>query len=176
MFFDFFDKQHVFDSLKTLVKRRLSQRHIYLWIFLITMLFYPFQRDERPYTFLYTQYKFHWQTEEFSNFKVFLSTSQIIMVLFGVHIMTKFLKLQDTVVAMFGATNFVISRMFFAFAESERIFYVGGFFSSIGPVTGPILRSLVSKVCYSIRFSLKKSSIMYFFIFIASGCKCFRTW
>lgn len=134
------------DSLKTLCKPRTMRRRMYLWIFLLAMMFYTFQRDERQYTYLYTQYKFHWGTEQFSSFKVFQSVSQILCVFCGIHLMTKLLKWQDTVIAMVGAVNFTLARMFFAFAEVEWVFYVGGFIAGLGPVTGPVLRSITSKV------------------------------
>lgn len=146
MLSDFFDKKHVQASLRTLTKPREMNRRLYLWIFMFAMLFYTFQRDERPLTFLYTQYKFHWNTENFSNFKIFQSTSQILMLLLGVPIMTKIFKWKDTTIAMIGAVNFASARLFFALAEVPWVFYIGGFISSAGPVIGPILRSMTSKV------------------------------
>lgn len=119
---------------------------MYLWMFMGAMLCYTFQRDERPMAYLYTQYKFKWNTENFSNFKSFQSTTHIVMLMGGIPIMTKVFGWRDTTIAMVGACNFAAARMFFAFAEVPWVFYVGGFISSIGPVVGPILRSMTSKV------------------------------
>lgn len=146
---DFFDRQHVVDSVKTLTKFRPFHRRMYLWIFMLAMLCYTFQRDERPMTYLYTQYKFKWNTEDFSNFKTVQSTTHIAMLIGGIPIMAKVFKWRDTTIAMIGACNFAAARMFFAFAEVPWVFYVGGFISSIGPVVGPILRSMTSKVVSS---------------------------
>lgn len=126
--------------------RRSMHRRLYLWIFLAAMLFYTFQRDERQYTFLYTQYKFKWDTEQFSNFKVFQSTSYILFLFGGVPIMTKYFKWQDTTIAMIGAINFALARVFYALAEVPWIFYVGAFISCVGPVGAPMIRSMTSKV------------------------------
>lgn len=146
MFGDFFDRKHVMDSIKTLTIKRQMNRRMYLWILLIAMFFYTFQRDERLYTFLYTQYKFQWNTEQFSNFKVFQSTAQILMLFGGVPIMTKLFKWKDTTIAMVGAMNFAAARFFFALAEVPYVFYIGALISSVGPVGASILRSMTSKV------------------------------
>lgn len=125
---------------------RPSHRHLYLWTLLTAMFFYTFQRDERSYTYLYTQYEFNWETEQFSQFKVFQSTSYILMLFTGMPIMTKLLKWQDTTIAMIGAINFALARIFYAFAQVPWVFYVGAFISCVGPVGGPIIRSMTSKV------------------------------
>lgn len=143
---DFFDREHVVESFRTMTKPRDSFRRAYLWIFMITMLFYTFQRDEKPMTFLYTQYKFHWDTEMYSNFKAFQSTAYIIMMLLGIPLMDTFLGWTDTTIAMLGAAAHAIARLFFAFAQIGWVFYVGGLVSGLGPVVGPVLRSLTSKV------------------------------
>lgn len=143
---DFFDKQHAADTVKTFFKNRKNNRRIFLWIFLIAMFFYTFQRDERAYTYLYTKYKFGWGVEEFSDFKVFQSVSWNLMLFIGVPIMTKLLKLRDTSIAMIGALFFASARIVFTFAKVPILFYVGAAISSIGPVGGPILRSMTSKI------------------------------
>jgi len=143
---DFFDREHVVQSVRTMTKKRESFRRAYLWIFMIAMLFYTFQRDEKPMTFLYTQYKFHWDTEMYSNFKAFQSTAYIIMMLLGIPLMDTLLGWTDTTIAMLGAAAHAVARLFFAFAQVDWIFYVGGLVSGLGPVVGPVLRSLTSKV------------------------------
>lgn len=47
---------------------------------------------------------------------------------------------------MIGATAHMIARVFFATADGMLLFYVGGAISGLGPVVGPILRSMTSKV------------------------------
>lgn len=143
---DFFDKKHVTDSFRTLSRKRTNHGRVYLWILMAAMFFYVFQRDERPYTFLYTKDKLKWDVSEFSDFKVFQSASYILMLLFGVPIMSKLFKWQDTTIAMIGAFNFTIARVLYSVAQASWLFYVGAFVSCIGPVGGPIIRSMTSKV------------------------------
>lgn len=143
---DFFDKEHIVDTVNTLTKHRSNHRRMFLWMLLVAMFFYTFQRDERNYTFLYTIMKFKWDNADFSNFKVFQSSTQMMMLFFGMPIMTKLLKLKDTTIAMIGAYCFATARIFFTLAEIPEVFYVGAAISSMGPVGGPIIRSMTSKV------------------------------
>lgn len=47
---------------------------------------------------------------------------------------------------MVGASAHMVARVFFSIAEIPLIFYIGGAISGLGPVVGPILRSVTSKV------------------------------
>lgn len=95
---DFFDKDHVVQSAKTMLRKRSMNRRAYLWMLMVAMLFYTFQRDEKPMTYLYTQYKFHWNTEIYSAFKTFQSTAYVVLMLGGIPLMSKVFGLQDTVI------------------------------------------------------------------------------
>lgn len=94
---DFFDKDHVVQSVKTMVRKRKMNRRAYLWMLMFAMLFYTFQRDEKPMTYLYTQYTFNWNTEIYSAFKTFQSTAYVILMLGGIPLMSKIFGFQDTV-------------------------------------------------------------------------------
>lgn len=145
---DFFDRKHVSNTFKTLIRKRNNRRRMLLWIFLIAMFAYVFQRDEKSYTYLYTNMKFNWHIAEFSNFKVFQSTAQLLILFGGMHILTKLFKLNDTTIAMIGAFCFATSRIFFMFAEIPELFYVGGAISSIGPVCiGSVIIFHDQKLC-----------------------------
>lgn len=143
---DFFDKKHAEETVKTLSKKRNQHRRMFLWICLIATFFYTFQRDEKNYTFLYTKDKFGWGISEFSNFKTLQSATQNVILFIGVPVMTKLLKLRDTSIAMVGAFFFAAARIIFTFANVPELFYVGAVISSVGPVSGPILRSMASKI------------------------------
>lgn len=143
---DFFDRQHVIESIKTMTRPRTLNRRAYLWLFMIAIFFYAFQRDEKPMTFLYTQYKFNWNTETYSYFKTFQTSAYILMMLCGIPIMNKLFHWRDTTIAMIGALAHAIARIVFIAAQVPWVFYVGGFISSVGPIVAPVLRSMISKV------------------------------
>lgn len=145
-FGDFFDGKHVADTVRTLFRKRANHCRTFLLIFLASMFFYTFQRDEKNYTLLYTKDKFNWNSEQFSHFKVFQTTTYLLVLLLGVPIMTKLFKWRDTIIAMFGSYCFAFARVFFILADAPTIFYVGAAISSIGPVCGPLIRSMCSKI------------------------------
>lgn len=80
-----------------MLRRRQMNRRAYLWMLMFSMLFYTFQRDEKPMTYLYTQLKFNWDTEMYSYFKTFQSTAYVVMMLCGIPVMSKLFHMQDTV-------------------------------------------------------------------------------
>lgn len=146
IFGDFFDRKHVVESIRTLTKKRPMNRRLYLWIFMFAMALYTFQRDEKPMMYLYTQIKFSWDTIKYSNFKVFNSTALVVVMLAGIPLLSKVFGLKDTIIVMIGASAHAIARLFYGFAETPVLFYVGGAVASIGPIVAPVLRSMTSKV------------------------------
>lgn len=142
---DFFDRKHVRESIRTLTRSRTLHRRTFLWLFLVAMACYTFQRDERPMTYLYTQLKFSWGIGEFSDFKTFQSIIQNLVLLLLAPLLTRFIKMKDASIAMIGAIAFAIARIFFATANVPWVFYIGGFLAGFGPLVAPMLRSMTSK-------------------------------
>ena len=94
---DYFDRRHVVASLRTLLRKRPMRRRTYLWLFMLTMALYTFQRDERPMMYLYTQLKFNWDTVIYSRYRTFQSSAYVLMMLTGIPIMSKVFGWSDTV-------------------------------------------------------------------------------
>ncbi|XP_058980483.1 proton-coupled folate transporter isoform X2 [Musca domestica] len=145
-FGDFFDKQHVVDSLGVLVKKRPGNRRSFLIILLITMALYTFQRDEGQYLYMYTVFKFKWGVDVYSTFKTVKSSAYVLAMLVGVPIMNKSFNWKDTTIVFIGAWAHAIARLFYYFAETGQMFYVGAIVCSLGPIVGPMIRSMTSKI------------------------------
>lgn len=47
---------------------------------------------------------------------------------------------------MVGALAHITGRFFFIAAEVPYVFYIGGAISSLGPIVGPLIRSMTSKI------------------------------
>lgn len=149
IFSDFFDKNHAIRSFKVVIKKRPDNRRPYIWLILIAMGFYTFQRDERNMVYLYTQLKLNWDTHIYSMFRTYQSSSYVIMMLLGIPIMTKLLKWPDSVLIMVGSISHAGGRVFFAFATTTWLMYAGATFASLGPITAPVIRSFMSKLVSS---------------------------
>ncbi|XP_061390819.1 probable peptidoglycan muropeptide transporter SLC46 [Musca vetustissima] len=145
-FGDFFDKQHVVDSIAVLTKKRPGNRRSFLIILLITMALYTFQRDEGQYLYIYTAFKFQWGVDVYSTFKTVKSSAYVLAMLVGVPLMNKVFGWKDTIIIFIGAWAHAIARLFFYFAETGLIFYVGAIVCSLGPIVGPMIRAMTSKI------------------------------
>ncbi|XP_033222301.1 thymic stromal cotransporter homolog [Belonocnema kinseyi] len=143
---DFFDKKHVIATIKTLAKRRNFNGRQFLWILLLGMMLYTFQRDEKQMSFLYTTLIFKWNVANFSTFRTFQSTLYVIAMLLGVPLMSKFLKLRDTSIIVIGTLSHAGARVIFSLAKIPELFYFGSLVGALGPIVAPVLRSMISKV------------------------------
>lgn len=143
---DFFDCDHVVQSVKAVVRKRPGNRRTYLVILFIAMALYTFQRDEKPMSYLYTQLQFQWTAEDYSDYRTFQNASYVVGTLLGIHIMGKLLGMRDTAMVMVGSTAHALARVVFAVAEVSWLFYVGGTIVALGPIVAPVLRSMTSKI------------------------------
>lgn len=75
---NFFDMRHVNTTVRTLVKSRRNHGKLHLWLLLLAMCLYTFQRDEKPKSQMYTSLIFKWNVVDFSNFKTFQSTFYVL--------------------------------------------------------------------------------------------------
>lgn len=110
------------------------------------MALYAFQRDEKPYLYLYTQLKLNWTTEIYSNFKTFQSASFVLVMLIAVPIFNRVLKWKDTVIVAIGALAHSLGRICFALASETWMMWMGASIASFGPIVAPALRSITSKL------------------------------
>uniref|UniRef100_A0A182W047 Major facilitator superfamily (MFS) profile domain-containing protein n=1 Tax=Anopheles minimus TaxID=112268 RepID=A0A182W047_9DIPT len=143
---DFFDRQHVIRSVRTFVRHRTLHRRTYMYLLMVAMSFYTFQRDEKPKMYLYTQLRFNWDTDRYSYFKTYQSAAYVVMMFLGVPLFTKVLGLKDTLIIMIGALAHASARFVYIFAEVGWVLYIGATISSVGPVVAPVLRSMISKM------------------------------
>lgn len=84
------------------------RRRTYLWLFMITMALYTFQRDEKPMMYLYTQLKFNWDTAIYSNYRTFQSSAYVLMMLTGIPLMSRIFGWTDTVIIGMIVVNLYI--------------------------------------------------------------------
>ncbi|CAH0564017.1 unnamed protein product [Brassicogethes aeneus] len=147
IFLDFFDYNHVLNTTRTFYKKRSRNKRRYLLMLVVMMALYTFQRDEKNIMYLYVRFVFHWDyVRKFSNFKVFQSALQDLFLLLMVPLLTRVLHWRDTFVIMLGALSHAAARFFYASAQDDALFYVGGVFAAFGPIVAPVIRSMVSKL------------------------------
>ncbi|XP_014256849.1 proton-coupled folate transporter-like [Cimex lectularius] len=144
--FGLVDFGHVAASFKTLFKPRRNNRRLFLFLVLIAMALYTFQRDEKHMVFLYTQHVFNWDLAQYSKFRTFQSSVFIFGLLLLGPLLTKLLKLKDMVMVMLGAVSHFVTRVIFATVMEPWQFYIGALTACLGPTVAPVFRSFVSKL------------------------------
>ncbi|XP_050507797.1 proton-coupled folate transporter isoform X2 [Diabrotica virgifera virgifera] len=144
-FLDFFDYNHAVSTFGMLSQYRPGNKRTYLWLLLIMMALYTFQRNERDIMLGYCYLTFHWNDGQYSIFKTIQSGLQDIILLLAIPIMSKIFKWRDTIIIMIGAIAHVMGRIFYSTAVDPYVFYIGGVFAAVGPIVAPVIRSLVSK-------------------------------
>ncbi|XP_034248864.1 tetracycline resistance protein, class E-like isoform X2 [Thrips palmi] len=143
---DFFDKHHIVESIKTLCRPRSSHGRLYLFLILLSVGLYTFQRNEQQFTYLYTQMKFNWSVNEFSNYRTFQTIAYVFAMLLGVPLFTKHCGFSDSVIVLTASVAHAVAGVAFVAAEVPWVFYIGGAVSSLGPTGPPVLRSMASKL------------------------------
>ncbi|RVE46774.1 hypothetical protein evm_008558 [Chilo suppressalis] len=146
---DFFDLKNIKRTFITLTKRRKENRRLFLWFLLISMAFYTFQRDERPVMYLYTSLVFQWDTSAFSHFRTYLSTAYVIVMLFGIPLMTKVFKWRDTTIIMFGAAAHISGHLFDAHATYDKLMYVGATAAALASCVTPLITHISGHLFYA---------------------------
>ncbi|XP_022121523.1 proton-coupled folate transporter [Pieris rapae] len=143
---DFFNLNNIKKTIITLTKKRPNNRRLFLWFLLVSMAFYTFQRDEKPVLYLYASKVFKWDTNDYSNFKTYLSSAYVIFTLFGIPLMSKILVWRDTMIVMLGAAAHMSGHLLYAQATVGSTMYVGATAAALGPCIVSLLRSMTSKV------------------------------
>lgn len=125
VFIDYFDYNHVIQTFRTLFKKRPLNRRTYLLLFIVSMAFYTFQREEKSLAYLYFQLVLNWTFDTISYFRTYQSALQGVFLFVIVPFLNKILGWRDTWVIMVGSLCHSIARVFFATARSTVLIYVG---------------------------------------------------
>lgn len=142
---DFFDWRHARDTIRVLIRSRPRYKRLFLWAILVAMMLYTFQREEWQYLFLFARFKLQWTTERYSLFKTVKSAIFFPVLLWGAS-MARWLGWRETSLVFLGAGAHIAARLCYYFAPSDGWFFVGGVICGVGPLVGPMLRAMVSKV------------------------------
>lgn len=122
---DFFDYDHVTNTVITVCKKRPRSKRTYLVMMFVMMGLYTFQRDERDMMYIYCQLVFNWTVGQFSQFRTFQSALQDIVLLLAIPLMSRVFGWRDTVIIMIGAAAHTTARIFYSTARVTWVFYTG---------------------------------------------------
>lgn len=105
------------------------------------------QRSEKFYLYLFTQYKLSWTFEKFSNFK-FVQTLLFMVVSITTAIILNKVNINNLILIIFGAIGNITSRILYILANNDIIFYIGGCFTSSGPLISSSVKCYLSHIIH----------------------------
>ncbi|XP_026843189.1 uncharacterized protein LOC6587383 [Drosophila persimilis] len=124
---ELFDPTLVVDCLKfPLIKRPNNGRLLLvllLWAYFLTV---GPTSGENDYWYRFTLKKLSWNGNDFSIYLTLSSGAALVGTFIGTAILSKLLKVSDSMIGMLSALSIVCSRVLFAFASSTASFYVAG--------------------------------------------------
>ncbi|SPP83069.1 uncharacterized protein LOC117585782 [Drosophila guanche] len=124
---ELFDPTLVMDCLKfPLIKRPNNGRLLLvllLWAYFLTV---GPTSGENDYWYRFTLKKLSWNGNDFSIYLTLSSGAALVGTFIGTAILSKLLKVSDSMIGMLSALSIVCSRVLFAFASTTSSFYVAG--------------------------------------------------
>ncbi|KAF5274206.1 hypothetical protein FQA39_LY07310 [Lamprigera yunnana] len=143
---DFFDYKHIVLTFKSIFKKRLLNRRLYLLLIILGMAFHAFQRDEKRMMYLFLQRVLNWDFVPINNFRMYQAITEDFMLLIAIPVMNKLLGWRDTVITLIGTMSYIIARSCYVLATDRLLLYIGGAFASLGSIGTPMIRSMVPKL------------------------------
>lgn len=164
LFFDFFDINHVVETVRTFAKPRPRSRRTFLCLLITMMALYVFQRDEREMMFLYCQKVFSWDVGQFSTFRTFQSAIQDVVLLLAIPLMSAVFGWRDSIIVMIGAASHTIARIFYSVAEEDLLFYTGKTYNNFFCITILFILKTYYKLWNQNYYFFKKQILYIFYL------------
>ncbi|KAH8301299.1 hypothetical protein KR018_000265 [Drosophila ironensis] len=124
---ELFDPTLVLDCIKfPLVKRPNNGRLLLILLLFAYFLTVGPTSGENDYWYRFTLKKLSWNGNDFSIYLTLSSGAALVGTFIGTAILSKLLKVSDSMIGMLSALSIVCSRVLFAFANSTASFYVAG--------------------------------------------------
>ncbi|KAH8383855.1 hypothetical protein KR009_010894 [Drosophila setifemur] len=124
---ELFDPTLVMDCLKfPFVKRQNNGRLLLVLLLFAYFLTVGPTLGENDYWYRFTLKKLSWNGNDFSIYLTLSSGAALVGTFIGTAILSKLLKVSDSMIGMLSALSIVCSRVLFAFASTTASFYVAG--------------------------------------------------
>ncbi|CAH2008674.1 unnamed protein product [Acanthoscelides obtectus] len=143
---DVFDPAHAIETFNLVLKKKEGNKRIYIWIVLVTLLFYNIVNvGEGSVFYLYAQSNFKWTPLEMAYFETLNTVVHLIGTAAGVPIFAYF-KLSDLTILLLTFLNKILTNLFFGFANTDALLYTATIISIVVGITPIGMRSLATKI------------------------------
>ncbi|XP_002031214.2 uncharacterized protein LOC6606410 [Drosophila sechellia] len=124
---ELFDPTLVLDCIRfPLIKRPNNGRMLLILLLCAYFLTVGPTSGENDYWYRFTLKKLAWNGNDFSIYLTLSSGAALVGTFIGTAILSKLLKVSDSMIGMLSALSIVCSRVLFAFSSSTSSFYVAG--------------------------------------------------
>ncbi|XP_061392567.1 uncharacterized protein LOC133328034, partial [Musca vetustissima] len=144
---DFFDPTLVVDYVKFPLKKRPNRGRMLL-IFLIMAYMFTIgpALGENDFWNRFTFRKLNWNGNDYSVYSTFNSALAVAGTFIGTAILSKLLKLSDSLVGFVSALTTALSRVLFAFSSDTATFYAGGVADSFATLRVIAIKTIGSSI------------------------------
>lgn len=144
---DFFDREHVIETIKVAFKTGENQRRLrVIMLLIVVMVVIGPLHGEMSVMYLFTRYKFNWSEIEFSFFSTYAMLIGLIGTLVSIGVFSHILKFDDAIIGVLSSMSKVISSFVYAFAVTTWQFYMGPVAEILNGTSFIAMRSIASKL------------------------------
>jgi MFS transporter, PCFT/HCP family, solute carrier family 46, member 3 len=144
---DFFDREHVMETIKVAFKTGENQRRLrVIMLLIVVMVVIGPLHGEMSVMYLFTRYKFNWSEIEFSFFSTYAMIIGLIGTLVSIGLFSHVLKFDDAIIGVLSSMSKVISSFVYAFAVTTWQFYIGPIAEILNGTSFIAMRSIGSKL------------------------------
>ncbi|XP_050525054.1 uncharacterized protein LOC126896377 [Daktulosphaira vitifoliae] len=146
-FVDFFNVKHIKTAWNVTFKKGPNSRKAKIIMLLILFLIVdgPIQ-GIIAVEYMYTQLRFKWDEVDYSLFSTSVFLINITGILLTISVLTKILKMEDSLIGLIAVTCKVIGGFIFSFASTEYMFYFGAFVEMMFSASYIAPRAIISKI------------------------------
>ncbi|CAH1725969.1 solute carrier family 46 member 3-like isoform X2 [Aphis gossypii] len=144
---EFLDFTHITQSFSTTFKQRPNRQRIRIIILLIIfMASSGINAGYHTVIYLYTRVQFNWNELKYSVFASYEIIINIIGLLFTSILLSKLLKISDEIIGMLSSISQTLGALFYTFAKTELLFYIGPLVSILTCAENVSTKSLMTKL------------------------------
>jgi MFS transporter, PCFT/HCP family, solute carrier family 46, member 3 len=144
---DFFDREHVIETMKVAFKTGENKRRLrVIMLLIVVMVVIGPLHGEMSVMYLFTRYKFNWSEIEFSYFSTYAMMIGLIGTLLSIGVFSHLLKFDDAIIGVLSSMSKVMSSFVYAFAVTTWQFYIGPVAEILNGTSFIAMRSIASKL------------------------------
>ncbi|XP_054280936.1 solute carrier family 46 member 3 [Macrosteles quadrilineatus] len=144
---DFFDMQHIKDTLDVAFKEGANNRRkrVILLMIVVMVVMGP-MHGEMTVMYLFTRYRFNWNEVDYSIFSTYSMMTNLIGTLVSVGVFSHMLKIDDALIGVMSCMSKILAGFVYAYATTDFQIYLAPLVEIVNGTSFIAMRSIVSKL------------------------------